>query len=227
MPWTPISVSAWRTSSSLKGLIMATTSFMVRPSFSQRFGRTRLDWHRTSLASFYAIGTKSLQTQPKNDCGVSIALVRGGIVRKILAFFTSTGASTRSFPLAQRAFLRHRGHQGAVLLEDHAARQPAAALRARRILGIKQPFVGAERAVKPHRVIEARRHHALVEQSAAVARHRRIEQREIRRIGQRAHMQRRIVRQFRGGADPDMDAAVVDPFTEIAPELDRAKLDRA
>jgi hypothetical protein len=30
---TPIAVSAWRTSSSLNGLIMATTSFMVRPSF--------------------------------------------------------------------------------------------------------------------------------------------------------------------------------------------------
>jgi hypothetical protein len=29
---TPIAVSAWRTSSSLNGLIMATTSFMVRPS---------------------------------------------------------------------------------------------------------------------------------------------------------------------------------------------------
>src|SRR5260370_11041515 len=33
MPLTPIAVSAWRTSSSLNGLIMATTSFMVRPSF--------------------------------------------------------------------------------------------------------------------------------------------------------------------------------------------------
>jgi hypothetical protein len=35
MPWTPIAVSAWRTSSSLKGLMIATTSFMVRPSFSR------------------------------------------------------------------------------------------------------------------------------------------------------------------------------------------------
>src|ERR1700744_232827 len=34
MPLTPIAVSAWRTSSSLKGLITATTSFMFRPSFS-------------------------------------------------------------------------------------------------------------------------------------------------------------------------------------------------
>src|SRR5689334_18221373 len=33
MPWTPIAVSAWRTSSSLKGLMIATTSFMVRPLF--------------------------------------------------------------------------------------------------------------------------------------------------------------------------------------------------
>src|SRR5882757_1212119 len=33
MPWTPMAVRAWRTSSSLKGLMIATTSFMVRPSF--------------------------------------------------------------------------------------------------------------------------------------------------------------------------------------------------
>src|SRR5260364_100393 len=31
MPWTPIAVRAWRTSSSLKGLMIATTSFMVGP----------------------------------------------------------------------------------------------------------------------------------------------------------------------------------------------------
>src|SRR5579862_7458355 len=31
MPWTPIAVSAWRTSSSLNGLMMATTSFMSGP----------------------------------------------------------------------------------------------------------------------------------------------------------------------------------------------------
>src|SRR4030088_511401 len=29
MPWTPMAVSAWRTSSSLKGLMIATTSFMI------------------------------------------------------------------------------------------------------------------------------------------------------------------------------------------------------
>ncbi len=92
------------------------------------------------------------------------------------------------------------------------------------VLHVKQPFVGAERPVKPHRVIEACRHHALVEQRAAVARHHRIEQRKIRRIGQRAHMQRRIVGQFRGGADPDMDAAFVDLLAEITAELDRAQL---
>ena len=63
-------------------------------------------------------------------------------------------------PFAQRAFLRDGSHQRAVLFEDQAAGQAAAALRARRILGVKQPFVGAERPVKPHRVIEARGHHA-------------------------------------------------------------------
>src|ERR1700704_3067644 len=51
----------------------------------------------------------------------------------------------RSLAFAKRAFLRDRGHQRAVLLEDHAAGQTASALCARRVLGIKQPFVGAAR----------------------------------------------------------------------------------
>ena len=38
MPWTPMAVSAWRTSSSLNGLMIATTSFMVRP-YLLDFGR--------------------------------------------------------------------------------------------------------------------------------------------------------------------------------------------
>src|ERR1700678_2001503 len=66
MPLTPIAVSAWRTSSSLKGLIMATTSFMVWPSFPglrkvghgligapDKSGIFRCEWH------------KKLQTCPK------------------------------------------------------------------------------------------------------------------------------------------------------------------
>ena len=111
-------------------------------------------------------------------------------------------------------------------LKIMAAGQPAAALRARRILRVEQPFVGAERAVKPHRMIEAGRHHAPVEQRAAVARHDGIEQREVRGIGERAHVQRRVVGQFGRGADPDMDAAVVDLLAEIAAEFDRAQFDR-
>jgi len=90
-----------------------------------------------------------------------------------------------------------------------------------------RPFLRA-RGILPHKAAIRRRGtgdettsrievagiRALVEQGAAVARHRRIEQREVRRIGQRAHMQRRIVRQFRRGADPDIDAAVVDLLAE-------------
>ena len=40
-------------------------------------------------------------------------------------------------------------------------------------------------------------------------------------------MQRRIVGQFCRGADPDIDASVVDLLTEIAAELDRAQFDRS
>src|SRR5882757_3543124 len=63
MPWTPIAVSAWRTSSSLKGLMMATTSFM-REAFgsadfangsqfdlrSRKSGIFPCKWHRKVAA---------------------------------------------------------------------------------------------------------------------------------------------------------------------------------
>src|ERR1700679_2698942 len=178
---------------------MATTSFMVWLSFPGlrkvghgwigapgksgifKSGIFRCEWH------------KKLQTCPKKQWlrrTRPIALYSGreypSKSRSMIRRLVTRRGSLLSLP--QRAFLRDRGHQRAVLLVDHAAGQGAAVLRARRILRIKQPFVGAERAMKPHRVIEAGRHQALVEQGAAVTRHRRIEQREVRRIGQRAHM---------------------------------------
>src|SRR3954462_6758686 len=51
MPWTPMAVSAWRTSSSLNGLMIATTSFMggglhhVLGSFTARRGLPMQIWH--------------------------------------------------------------------------------------------------------------------------------------------------------------------------------------
>jgi hypothetical protein len=124
--------------------------------------------------------------------------------------------------LAQRAFLCDRGHQRAVLLENQAARQAASVLCARRILSVEHPFVGAERAMEPHRMVEARRHDVLFEQRPAVPCRDRIQQRHVGRIGQRALVDRRVVRQFRVDANPEMDAAAGSLGAEIALELHRA-----
>jgi hypothetical protein len=49
---------------------MATTSFMVRLSFlSNPSNSVGAPGAIPTLASFYANGTKRLQSQPKNDCG--------------------------------------------------------------------------------------------------------------------------------------------------------------
>src|SRR6185437_9554074 len=234
MPLTPIAVSAWRTSSSLSGLMIATTNFMVRPSLSGKSQTPATPRRvRASLPAFCANGTKSLQTQPKKQLLLRPGPIPGAPEPAAeRPEFNSppdprTDASFALLAFADRAFLRDRGHQRAVGFENHAAGEAAPALRARRILGVEQPLVGAERPMKPHRMIEARRHHPLVEQRAAVTRHDGIEQREIRRIGQGAHMQRRIVGQFGRGANPDMDAAVVDFLAKITAEFDRAQFDRA
>jgi hypothetical protein len=55
-----MAVSAWRTSSSLKGLMIATTSFMVSPSVPQASGPLGAAPY-ANLASFRANGTKKLQ----------------------------------------------------------------------------------------------------------------------------------------------------------------------
>ena len=133
---------------------------------------------------------------------------------------------TSSAPLAHQAFLRHRGDQRAVAREYQSAREAARAVQVGRILRVEQPVVGAERPVQPQRMIEARGHEFLLEQRAAVRHQRGVEQRHVGGIGQHALMDRRIVRQLAGGADPDVEAAVGIFLAEIAVELDRPQFDR-
>src|ERR1700734_2166538 len=57
--------------------------------------------------------------------------------------------------LPQQAFLGDGSDQGAVERKDQAARKAARVGEARAVLGVEQPFVGAERAGKPQRVVEA------------------------------------------------------------------------
>ena len=141
---------------------------------------------------------------------------------------TSRGRRSLAFapPLAHQAFLRHRGHQRAVAREDQPAREAARARHVRRVLGIEQPVVGAERAVQPQRVVEARRHDGLLEHAAAVRRERGVEQRHVGGVGEHALVDRRLVRQLAGRADPDVETAVLDLLAEVAAVFDRAQLDR-
>ena len=56
--------------------------------------------------------------------------------------------------LTDHPFLRHAGDQAAVAGEDAAAVEAASAAAPRAVGGIEQPFIGAERAVKPQRMIK-------------------------------------------------------------------------
>ncbi len=94
---------------------------------------------------------------------------------------------------ADHAFLCGRRDEAAVGGKDHAARQPARALRGRAVAGIQQPFVDAERAVEPHRVIEAGDLHIALQERDAVRQHRRADQIEIRCVGEHRAVQRRRI----------------------------------
>src|SRR6185437_2804930 len=65
MPCTPMAVSAWRTSSSLKGLMMATTSFMVR-SLDPFDNPATPDLLRAKSGIFLCKWHKKLADQTKN-----------------------------------------------------------------------------------------------------------------------------------------------------------------
>src|SRR3954452_10841806 len=71
-----MAVSAWRTSSSLNGLIMATTSFMVRPSFLEFWRSARPDLRPGKSGIFLCKWHKKLQLETKNNCCGSLRLVR-------------------------------------------------------------------------------------------------------------------------------------------------------
>ena len=86
-------------------------------------------------------------------------------------------------------------------------------------MSIEQPFVGAKRAVKPERVVEACGHERLFEHGAPVGNQRGIEQQHVGCIGEHALMDCGLIRKLRGGPDPDMEAAVLDLFPEIAVEF--------
>ena len=85
---------------------------------------------------------------------------------------------------ADHALLGRRGDEGAVLAEDLADRQASAAHGGRRLLGVEQPLVGADVAVEPHRVVQARDPQPSVGPDEAVPAEHRLEQRVVARVGE-------------------------------------------
>src|SRR5208282_2489841 len=81
--------------------------------------------------------------------------------------------------LADQPFLCHRRYKPAVAGKDAATAEAACALAAWAILRVKQPLIGAEGAVEPHRMVEARHHDARVEHQAAMRGKGGIEEREV------------------------------------------------
>src|SRR4029077_11854289 len=145
-----------------------------------------------------------------------------------------TGAASNRFIVASgllslphQAFLGNRGNKRSVAFKYKSARIAARAMQTRRILRVKQPIIGAERPVKPQRMIQAGSHELLFEQRASVRGERRVEQHHIGGVGQYALMNRREVGQFSGGANPDVELSAGNLLAEITLEFHRSQLDRA
>src|SRR5258708_39840234 len=106
MPWTPMAVRAWRTSSSLNGLMIATTSFMVRPSFLERvfFWQVRLAGKRLRCPSksgiFLGRWHKKVEgLRGKHSEQVTSLTVQGGGSSDTMGFIASHLADFNPPPL--------------------------------------------------------------------------------------------------------------------------------
>src|SRR5712692_9387391 len=237
MPCTPTATRASRTSSSLNGLMMAMTNFM-----NLSHGAPAAD--RGSISTFGYMPASAGRWSAA--AGRTISALRPKIKRENRLFNGRSappwpdqdsdtvlnaapeigrGSSPRA-PLPQQSLLRDRSHQRPVPRKDQAARKAARARKVGTVLGVQQPLVGAERPVKPERVIEARRHDGLVEHAAAVRDQRGIEQHHVGRVSEHALVDRRLVREAPGGADPNVEVAIVELLAEVAIEFDRPQLDR-
>jgi len=70
--------------------------------------------------------------------------------------------------MPDQAFLRNGSHKDAIAGEDRAAGKTACAAGKGAVLRVKKPFIGAEGAVEPERVIEACGLNFTLENSAAM-----------------------------------------------------------
>ena len=86
--------------------------------------------------------------------------------------------------LPDQPFLGRRGHKLAGPRKQRAAAEGASAPRGWAVLGVQQPVIGPETSMKPDGMVEACEHQPGIEDEAAVSDQRRVEQREVRGIGQ-------------------------------------------
>src|SRR5262245_5215294 len=83
---------------------------------------------------------------------------------------------------AYQPFLRGARDQAAVAREYAGARKTAGARSAGTVHGVQQPVVHAQRAVKPHGVVDARHDERRPQERGAVRERRGIEQEEVRDV---------------------------------------------
>src|SRR4029079_8944117 len=108
------------------------------------------------------------------------------------------------FTLAHEPLLRRGGYKFARTGEQGPPAKGPSSARAWAILGVKQPVVGPEAAVKPDGMVEARQHQGLIENEAAMGDQRRIEQSEIRGVGEDTLVEREVVTKASRRPNPDM-----------------------
>src|SRR5215467_13863519 len=195
MPCTPTATNASRTSSSLNGLITAMTSFMnllpeCLPTLSAR-------WRKIKRLISPSHGSPGLAPE---HC-------------------STTPPLTKEAALPQQPLLSHGGNERSVPGKNETTGKAARTREIRAVMGVEQPFVCSKRAVKPKRVIEACRHQALFEHGAPMRDQRRIEQQHVGCVGENALMNCGLIWKRRRCPDPDVEAPILDFFSEIAIEL--------
>src|SRR6516165_9974639 len=127
---------------------------------------------------------------------------------------------------AYQPFLRSARDQAAVAREYAGAREAARTRSAGTVHGVQQPVVDAQRAVKPHGVIDARHDQRRPEQRSAVRERRGIEQEKVRDVREQPPMQHLIVGKGPDAAKPDLPCRRLAPRLQVLDRPHHAELER-
>src|SRR5215469_16122634 len=126
---------------------------------------------------------------------------------------------------AYQPFLRGARDQAAVAREYAGAREAARARSAGTVDGVQQPLVHAQRAVKPHGVVDARHDERRPQKRGAVRERRGIEQEEVRDVREQPPMQHLIVGKGTHGAKPDFARRRLAPRLQVIDRPYHAELE--